>query len=140
MKPYKILLVVALASTLFVHTGTVKSVTIDEIPIPEVPKTTEQLVQLYSTKYKVSAKKMMDTIICENRDLDPTLQSGLRYKFSDKKRNIKIGERERSYGLVQIHLPDHPEVSYAQATDPEFSIDFMAKKFCQGHGTEWSCY
>lgn len=68
---------------------------------------------------------------CENRELDPKLQS----RIINKK-----GEREKSYGLVQIHLPSHPNVSYTQATDPEFSVKFLAKNLSEGKGGMWTCY
>lgn len=150
-RKYTTILALTVSAVMFIKTENnetvyaVTQVTPPPSPIIEViklpaPLTVEQLVQKYATLYKVSSAKMMETIRCENRDLKPALQSGLYYQFSDPKRGIKIGERERSYGLVQIHLPDHPEVSYEQATDPEFSIEFMAKKFSQGRAYEWSCY
>lgn len=51
-----------------------------------------------------------------------------------------IGDHGTSYGLVQIHLPDHPEISIAQATDPGFAIDWAAKMWRDGHAHDWSCY
>lgn len=37
----------------------------------------------------------------------------------------KYGQQEPSYGLVQIYLPAHPDVTKAQALDAYFSIDWM---------------
>jgi hypothetical protein len=102
--------------------------------------TVEQLVHKYAGKYKVSAKEMMGTIRCENSTLDPKLQSNHRYPKDSKKWKVKKGEREKSFGIVQIHLPDHSDVSYQQATDPEYSVEFMAKKFAKKRQHEWSCY
>ena len=33
------------------------------------------------------------------------------------------GERELSFGIAQIHLPSHPDVTMEQALDEEFSIN-----------------
>ena len=51
-----------------------------------------------------------------------------------------MGQREQSFGLVQIHLPAHRTITKEQALDPEFAIDFLAKNLAQGRGTMWSCY
>lgn len=44
--------------------------------------------------------------------------------------------REESYGLVQIHLPDNPSVTYDQATDPYYSIDFLIEE-TKNDNYEW---
>lgn len=100
----------------------------------------EKCVEWFAKEYKVSQEVMINVIKCENRELDPKLQSRLRYSFSDPSKGIYKGEREQSYGLVQIHLPAHPSVTLEQATDVEFSIEFMAKAFSQGRQSMWSCY
>lgn len=92
-----------------------------------------------AAKYNTFPEKMWSVMKCENAALDPTLQSYHRYTFSDPSRGIHIGEREKSFGLSQIHLPDH-DVTYEQATDPEFAIDYMAKHFAEGKASLWSCY
>jgi hypothetical protein len=33
------------------------------------------------------------------------------------------GNRELSFGIAQIHLPSHPDVTMEQALDEEFSIN-----------------
>lgn len=45
-----------------------------------------------------------------------------------------------SFGLVQIHLPAHPDITKEQALDPYFSIDYLVKKLSQGEGEQWTCY
>lgn len=77
---------------------------------------------------------------CENKALEPKLQSGHLYKFSDQRRGIVAGTQEKSFGLAMIHLPDHPTVSYEQATDSEFAIEWMVKEFAQGRQNQWTCY
>lgn len=49
------------------------------------------------------------------------------------------GDNSRSFGLVQIHLPAHPTVSKAQATDPKFALDFIIKEWRAGHESMWTC-
>jgi murein DD-endopeptidase MepM/ murein hydrolase activator NlpD len=39
----------------------------------------------------------------------------------------KIGSPAGAVGLVQIHLPSHPDVSYQQATNPRFALDWGAR-------------
>lgn len=100
----------------------------------------ESLVKAKAEQYHVSAYEMLTTIRCENKSLDPNKQSGHRYNFNSPKRGIVLGEQEKSFGLVMIHLPDHPTVSLEQATDPVFAIDFMAKKFAEGDKRAWTCW
>lgn len=85
-----------------------------------------QEVDLKAAEYNVPADAMWDTIMCES-GASTTIQS---YYVR------KDGTREQSYGLAQIHLPDHPNVTYEQAIDPEFAIEFMAKNW---HNVTWYC-
>lgn len=59
---------------------------------------------------------------------DPSIQSGYYYK----------GIREESYGLAQINLPSHTNITKEQAKDPVFAIKFMASEFALGHCTQWT--
>ena len=52
----------------------------------------------------------------------------------------EYGKREDSWGLVQIHLPSHPEISKEQALQPRFAVEFMAKQFSKGKASQWSYY
>ena len=45
-----------------------------------------------------------------------------------------------SFGVVQIHLPDHPEITKEQALDPVFSVDYLAEQIALGRGRQWTCY
>lgn len=88
------------------------------------------LVKKYSQEYKVSAIDMEKVMRCENRTFDPTLQS-----YHKK----KDGTRERSYGVAQWNL-DFNDITYAQATDMEWSIKEMAKAFSKRKQNLWSCW
>lgn len=50
--------------------------------------------------------------------------------------------REESYGLVQIHAPDNSSITYEQATDPYFSIDFaITETLKDNYSWRWKlCY
>lgn len=100
----------------------------------------EELINSASAKYNVSSSEMWRIMRCENKSFDPKMQSRHIYDFSSARRNIVEGTRERSYGLVQIHLPDHPTITYEQATDPAFSVDFLAKNLSKGRGYWWTCF
>jgi len=89
----------------------------------------EQELRTVATKYGVSYDKMYNTIKCEsNFDID--IQSN----------HILSYGRENSWGLAQIHLPDHPSVTKEQAINPTFALDFMAKNFAAGRANMWTCY
>lgn len=102
--------------------------------LPEVPKTYTKLelldkVYQYAEIHKNSPKTIIATINCENKDWDPNLQSRI---------INKQGVREESYGLAQIYLPAHPNITKAQATDPDFALDYIAQHL--GRDDSWSCY
>src|ERR1035437_5816361 len=103
--------------------------TLAEIEPPKPPKTVSELVLQYSKQYGVSSTTMWTVMKCENKELDPTLQS----------RIIANGKRELSFGLVQIHVPSHPDITLKQATDAEFSIKYLAQQLKKGNGKQWTC-
>lgn len=92
---------------------------------------TRSLTIKYGEKYGVDPSVLFEVIRCETAGtFDPTIQSSC--VFSN-------GVREESYGLAQIYLPVHPDISLEQATDPEFAVEFMAKNWAQ-HSSWWMCY
>lgn len=103
------------------------TLTLDEI---------QSLVRDKAKKYGVRFDSLFQTILCEaprTKDglFDPTGQS----KYKDEK-----GDLEGSWGLVQIHLVSHTEITKAQALDPDWSIDWMAKQFAAGNAYMWTCW
>jgi len=84
-----------------------------------------KLIEKYATEYDVSYEAMKKTVKCES-NFQPKVKSNY--------------ANERSYGLAQIHLPSHPQVSKKQATDPHFALEFMAKKFAAGDHHLWTCW
>ena len=103
-------------------------------PVP-LPYTAEHIVsriEYYAARYEVSYEIMYGLVRCETAGtFDPNIQSG---HFRPN------GEQEQSYGLVQIYLPAHPYVSYEQATDVDFSLEFLASNMAKGNHSMWSCY
>ena len=98
---------------------------------PEAPRTIDEVIYDSSIKYGVSEALMRRIITCESQYQsvqsqikDPTGPNG----------------REDSWGVVQIHLPDWPEITKEQAMDYNFAVDFLAKKLSEGKGDLWSCY
>jgi hypothetical protein len=100
----------------------------------------DDLVVKYSNKYNVSYSLMNDILNCENRERDRYLQSRLLYDFTNTRLGIIQGEREYSLGVAQINLHYNPNITYEQATDPDFSIEFLAKNLSIGNGKWWACY
>lgn len=98
-----------------------------------------ELALKIAAEYGVSGSEMVRVIDCENRDWNPKVQSGLKYKPGNRW-VFPAGEREHSYGLVMIHLPDHPGITYEQATNAEWSLRWMAHEFKKGRQGQWTCY
>lgn len=114
-----------------------------EVPIEE-SKPYDNLVRLYAEEYNVSYWLMDAIMTCENTERNASLQSRIKYTQGIVDRNpqwgVVAGEYERSFGLVQIHLPSNPSVTYEQAIDPDFSIRFLADHLSRGLASRWSCY
>lgn len=51
-----------------------------------------------------------------------------------------VGDFGTSYGLSQIHLPAHPEITKAEALDPDYAVAYMARMFSIGQHGQWTCY
>ena len=82
----------------------------------------------------------MNTIInCESQ-WNTEIQSKHTYHAGNVPDGFQVGDREQSFGLVQIHLPAHPTVSYEEAIDPEYAIEFLARNLANGKGHWWTCY
>lgn len=127
----KLISIVCVAVFLFPHGITSQGVNAEDIPLRPISQREEleQLVDTYAVLYNVSAEQMKTVINCES-GWNTTIQS----------LHTNSGGQEQSFGLVQIHLPSHPSVTYEQATDPIFAIEFMARAYSEGKEEMWSCY
>ena len=85
--------------------------------------TLEEKIASTSRKYGISEVQMAKTIECESNN-----------------NSFAVGDNGQSYGLVQIFLPAHPEVTKEQALDEDFALDFMGKEFKKGNQKIWSCW
>ena len=85
------------------------------------PLTTKELVVKYAEQYHVSQVTLNRIIGCE---------SGFNADA--------IGDHGKSYGLVQIYLPSHKNISKADALDPEFAVSYLAKNIAN-NTDNWSC-
>lgn len=132
----KITIGVIVLILVFIHSPNISAEAEKEV----VTKTIPELVDFYADAYNVSSTQMMAVMKCENNTLDTNLQSRLKYSRDNSRWGVVAGQREESYGLVQIHLPDHPHISKEQATNPEFAIEFMAQEFSKGRASKWTCY
>ncbi len=51
-----------------------------------------------------------------------------------------VGDLGTSFGVAQIHLIAHPDITKAQALDPDFSVKWMAEQFSKGNAHIWTCH
>ena len=51
-----------------------------------------------------------------------------------------VGDHGNSYGVFQIHLPSHPNITKAQALDPIWATAWAIEKMKSGKWKMWSCY
>lgn len=51
-----------------------------------------------------------------------------------------VGDNGKSFGVVQIHAPSHPEISQEQAENPAFALEWMADQWDAGNESAWTCY
>lgn len=109
-----------------------------EIEVQKI-KSPEDIVKEKAIKYNVSVE-LLQYIITKESQWNRYIQSKHRYPRDIPKVNIKKGTRERSFGPVQINLDWNPHISYEQATDWDFAVDFLAKNISQGKGHLWSTY
>ena len=130
-------MLISVAVAILGFPGTAATPTVSaETPLPHV-YTKDELVSMVIQEADaddLNAKHMVAVIGCETMGTwDPSIQSNA-YNATDP------DHREASFGLVQIHLPAHPEVTLEQAKDPNFAIKWMASEWKAGRAGEWSCY
>lgn len=82
----------------------------------------DALITEDATKYGVSHVELYNTIKCES---DFVVDA--------------IGDNGLAYGLSQIRIDYHPDISLEQADNPAYAIDYMAHEFSYGNEREWSC-
>ena len=83
-----------------------------------------------SKRYGVSSYRMTRIIQCESHFQN--IQSRVISKIT--------GQREDSWGIVQIHLPSHPSIKKTMALDVDFAVEFLAQQIAAGNGWKWYGY
>lgn len=82
----------------------------------------------------------MNSIVACESQYRVSVQSEHVYTPTNVPRGYKVGDREDSHGLVQIHLPAHPSITKEEATNPIFAANFLAKNVSQGNARIWTCF
>lgn len=99
-----------------------------QLPAPIFASSTaEDIILSYAAHYGIDGKVFLNTLRCE---------SG----FTASAKGDYVSGNPTSFGVAQIHLPAHPEVTRAEALDPLWSIDWAAHQFSLGNAYMWSCY
>lgn len=81
------------------------------------------VVDAYASEYGVSPSLLQSVVACESSG-DPS----------------SVGDHGTSFGLAQIHLPAHPELTRGLALDPYFAASYIARQIADGNGWMWTCY
>jgi hypothetical protein len=108
------------------------------VVFPHTPENLRQLATRLALEAGTNPSEMLRVINCENRAWNPKLQSGIKYKPGNRW-GMAPGTYEKSFGLAMIHLPDHPNITYEQATDATWALTWMAREF-KKNPRQWSCY
>lgn len=143
MKKTITFVIVVLLASLFLSVqvaGSDKQEPEQKIVQEKIELSPKELVKKYATEYNVSADLIEEIINLECPDWNVARQSFVRYKKDHPEWGVKAGDRERSFGLAQIHLPSHPTITYEQATNADFAIKFLASEISRGRGWQWSCF
>jgi len=103
-----------------------------EKALKEIPHKTAKTAELikylydYAEGTDVNPEIVSRTIYCESMWYN--IKSGY---FNEQ------GIQEESYGLSQIHLPNHPHITKEQALDPYFALRFIVDRW---HDVKWYGY
>lgn len=111
---------------------TLSTAHISPTPLPP-PVTIEQIAQSAAARYGIPFDSYWATIECEDPTLDPSQQSFVPDPAGPN-------ARENSWGLAQIDLDYHPDITRAQAEDPYFATDYMARLFSLGDQSSFHAY
>ncbi len=95
--------------------------------------TTPQIMQIIVSAAKengLNSDHFLSVAQCES-GLNPTIQSG----YFDKK-----GIQERSFGLWQIDLDAHPEITLEEANNPVWSTEYASQEWKNDRYKQWECW
>ena len=109
--------------------------------IPHTSSTTDKVLRyLYeqAEAHGIDGDQMAHTIWCETGFYN--FQSDNTYDFTDTKRGIYEGQQELSFGIFQIHLPDHPEIKKETASNSFVAIEWAIKNWNVTKNVIWYAY
>lgn len=61
-------------------------------------------------------------------------------KCESNTRAKAIGDGGNSFGVFQIHLPSHPQITKEQALNPFWNINWAIDRMVEGKWKMWSCW
>lgn len=85
----------------------------------------EGLIRWHAARHGVDPDVMVAVAKCES-NLNPQAVG-----------DLSLGT---SRGLFQIHRPSHPDITDAQAFDPDWSSEWAARQFAAGNARWWTCW
>jgi soluble lytic murein transglycosylase-like protein len=88
-----------------------------------VPPEIQSIINNASTTYNVSTTTLAAVLNCEST-------------FNPE----AVGDATTSFGIAQIHLIAHPEITLQEALNPVWAVDYLASSISQGKGRQWTCY
>ena len=89
----------------------------------------QTIAKILTDKYDLNTQQFFAVIECESGWV-PDIQSQYMQDYG----------QEESYGIAQIHAPDHPNITYEQSISPIWSLSWMAEEWSKGRSWKWSCY
>ncbi len=95
----------------------------DDVPLSYKPSL-RQIIVKSAQVYGVKAPLIGAIIACES---------------SNNPLAHKLSKVEDSWGLSQINLKAHKDVTKEEAIDPDFAVDYLAKNIKAGHASMWTC-
>jgi soluble lytic murein transglycosylase-like protein len=117
--------IVAILFLLFTPSTIAVKVEVEEAPIEKpylAPKTVVEVIVETARLHAIDEKKFLAVAKCES-SLNPSA----------------VGDGGKSYGLFQIHLPSHPDVSKEDALNQVWASEWAAKKF-KKNPRIWTCF
>jgi hypothetical protein len=96
------------------------------VPIHWRQQNAEEIITAYEVHYAIPHHELFDTLKCES-GLNPHAV------------NLE-DSHGGSFGVAQINVGSHPDISKAEMFDPIFSVSWAAREFSKGHAHQWSCF